>query len=148
LLLDLDRFKPLNDLHGHQAGDVVLRYIAQSIRRTVRAIDIVCRIGGDEFAVLMPDTDPDNCRVLSERLRESVTSRSISIGRRGGTIAVTASYGTATFPRHADSAERLLWCADMALLAAKQSGGGTAVYFDPSHHVPSPSVRRASDGME
>ena len=134
LLLDLDRFKLLNDTHGHQAGDIILRYIGQSIRRSVRAIDILCRIGGDEFAVLMPDTDMDSCCALAERLRDLTSTRSITVGPAGSSVTVSASVGAATFPRHADSPERVLWCADMALLAAKHAGGARSAYFDPALH--------------
>jgi len=134
-ICDLDRFKALNDTHGHQAGDVILRYIAQALRRSVRAIDIVCRLGGDEFAVLMPDTDAEECGLLSERLRQSVASGGFTLGRResgGETVDLRLSLGVAVFPRHADRAERLLWCADMALLEAKRSGGNSFVICNPS----------------
>jgi diguanylate cyclase (GGDEF)-like protein len=134
-ICDLDRFKILNDSHGHQAGDVILRYIAQALRRSVRAIDIVCRLGGDEFAVLMPDTDAEECGLLSERLRQSVASGGFTLGGResgGEAVDLRLSLGVAVFPRHADRAERLLWCADMALLEAKRNGGNSFVICDPS----------------
>ncbi len=134
-ICDLDRFKALNDTHGHQAGDVILRYIAQALRRSVRTIDIVCRLGGDEFAVLMPDTDAEECGLLSERLRKSVASGGFTLGGResgGETIDLRLSVGVAVFPKHADRAERLLWCADMALLEAKRNGGNSFVICDPS----------------
>lgn len=133
-ITDLDRFKSLNDTHGHQAGDVILRYMAQTLRRSVRTIDIVCRLGGDEFAVLMPDTDAEECGPLAERLRQTVTSGGFTLGGResgGETIDLCLSVGLAVFPRHADRAERLLWCADMALLEAKRSGGNCFILCDP-----------------
>lgn len=135
-ICDLDRFKILNDTHGHQAGDVVLRYLAQTLRRSVRTIDIVSRLGGDEFAVLMPDTDAEECGSLADRLRQAVSSGGFTLGGRdskGGTIDLKLSVGLAVFPHHAERPERLLWCADMALLEAKRNGGNRFVLCDPSH---------------
>lgn len=134
-ICDLDRFKFLNDTHGHQAGDVVLRYLAQTLRRSVRAIDIVSRLGGDEFAVLMPDTDAEECGALAERLRQAVSSGGFTLGGRdskSSAIDLRLSVGVAVFPRHAERPERLLWCADMALLEAKREGGNKFVMCDPS----------------
>ena len=135
-ICDLDRFKILNDTHGHQAGDVVLRYLAQTLRRSVRAIDIVSRLGGDEFAVLMPDTSEEECGALADRLRSAVSSGGFALGGRdskGSPIDLKLSVGLAVFPQHAERPERLLWCADMALLEAKRSGGNRFVLCDPSH---------------
>ncbi len=134
-LADLDRFKPLNDEHGHQAGDVVLRYLAQAVRRAVRGIDIVCRIGGDEFAVLMPDTNGSDCSALAQRLCETVASGSFTLRNSDGephTLDLRISVGSSVFPEHATRAERLLWCADMALLEAKRTGGNRFVLCDPA----------------
>lgn len=135
-ICDLDRFKILNDTHGHQAGDVVLRYLAQTLRRSVRAIDIVSRLGGDEFAVLMPDTGAEECGALADRLRQAVSSGGFALGGRdskSGAVDLKLSVGLAVFPQHAERPERLLWCADMALLEAKRSGGNRFVLCDPSH---------------
>jgi diguanylate cyclase (GGDEF)-like protein len=134
-ICDLDRFKLLNDTHGHQAGDVVLRYMAQTLRRSIRTIDIVCRLGGDEFAVLMPDTGAEECASLAERLRQSVASGGFTLGGKDASapsLELRLSIGGAVFPEHAERPERLLWCADMALLAAKRDGGNRFVLCDPS----------------
>jgi diguanylate cyclase (GGDEF)-like protein len=140
LITDLDSFKSLNDARGHQAGDVVLRYVAQLIRHTVRSIDILCRLGGDEFAVLMPDTDMARSDILAERLRRTIAAREFAIGGTGEAVRLRVSSGGAVFPQHADQAERLLWCADMALLEAKRRGGDQVVFFDPSlrEHLQTP----------
>ncbi len=135
-ICDLDRFKNLNDTHGHQAGDVILRYMAQTLRRSVRAIDIVCRLGGDEFSVLMPDTGADECAALAERVRRAVSSGGFTLGGRdAGAISLDLrlSVGAAVFPGHADRPERLLWSADMALLEAKRHGGDQFMLCDPAH---------------
>lgn len=133
-ICDLDRFKALNDQHGHLTGDVVLRYMAQTLRRSVRGIDIVCRLGGDEFAVLMPDTDSDEIPALAERLLHAVSSGGFTLGGResGAPLELRLSVGVAVYPRHADKAERLLWGADMALLEAKRTGGNRFAVCDPA----------------
>jgi diguanylate cyclase (GGDEF)-like protein len=134
-ICDLDRFKALNDQHGHLAGDVVLRYMAQTLRRSVRAIDIVCRLGGDEFAVLMADTDAEECAPLADRLRHAVSSGGFTLGGHDANAApldLRLSVGGAVFPQHAERPERLLWCADMALLEAKRDGGNRFVLCDPA----------------
>lgn len=134
-ICDLDRFKDLNDTHGHQVGDAILRYTAQTLRRSVRSIDIVCRLGGDEFAILMPDTDGDECGLLADRLRAALAAGSFTLGRRlsgGEALNLQLSVGGASFPCHAERAERLLWCADMALLEAKRRGGNQFVLSDPA----------------
>lgn len=130
MIADLDGFKVLNDTHGHQAGDIALRYVAQSIRCSVRSIDVLCRLGGDEFAVLMPDTDAEHCAVLADRLRGVVAQREFPIGGSGEPARFRLSLGGAVFPLHAEKAERLLWCADMALLEAKRQAGDRFVIFD------------------
>ena len=136
IIADLDRFKPFNDTEGHQAGDVVLRYVGQAVRRSVRSIDILCRIGGDEFAVLMPDTDAAECTLLGHRLCRAVSGHQFALAwRRGaaaGALNLQLSLGGAVFPDHADRAERLLWCADMALLEAKRRGGSQFVFHEPT----------------
>jgi len=133
LIADLDGLKALNDSRGHQAGDIVLRYIAQTIRHTVRSIDILCRLGGDEFAILMPDTDQGRCQVLAERLRQTVAERAFTIGGLGDPVRLGLSLGGAVFPVHSDQPDRLLWCADMALLEAKRRSGDRVVFFDRSY---------------
>ena len=130
-IADLDHFKPLNDTRGHQAGDIILQQVSQLVRRAVRSIDILCRLGGDEFAVLMPDTDAAECAILGERLRRVVSGGDFSLPDESESLALGVSLGGAVFPDHADSPERLLWCADMALLEAKRSGGNRFVFHQP-----------------
>ncbi|MBI3871657.1 MAG: GGDEF domain-containing protein [candidate division Zixibacteria bacterium] len=134
IIADLDHFKPLNDTQGHQAGDVVLRYVGQAVRRSVRSIDILCRLGGDEFAVLMPDTDAAECALLGERLCRGLGGHEFSLhghpAGSGDAFQLHLSLGGAVHPDQADRAERLLWCADMALLEAKRRGGNRFVFYD------------------
>lgn len=116
LYLDLDNFKGLNDTHGHQTGDAVLRLTADALRRTVREVDVVGRLGGDEFAVLMPETDGTLAGAAARRLSESIRQAF------DGTPAVTASVGVVSFADTTASAAELLRKADQAMYEAKRAG--------------------------
>ena len=119
-MLDFDHFKSLNDTYGHEAGDYVLKMMAGLIRGILRKSDLVCRYGGEEFTVILPDTMledatskiEDACKVIRET---TIFYNDIKLG-------VTASAGLASFPQHARSAKGLLRAADQALYRAKQSG--------------------------
>ena len=124
LMLDLDDFKRVNDIHGHSAGDQVLTQVARVARETVRASDIVCRIGGEEFAVIMPSCDAGGALGLAARLTER-TPRSTSIRR-----SVTISIGVAQGPQHAASPRELISCAEAAMMTAKARGKNQAVLYD------------------
>jgi diguanylate cyclase (GGDEF)-like protein len=110
---DLDRFKRVNDLYGHAAGDAALRNVADTIRSAKRRVDVAARIGGEEFALLASDSDEHGAYMLAERIREEV---------EGSDDGLTMSFGVATFPLHGQSHEALLRAADQALYAAKQLG--------------------------
>ncbi|HEV3377731.1 MAG TPA: diguanylate cyclase [Thermoleophilaceae bacterium] len=109
---DLDRFKRVNDEHGHAAGDEALRKVARTITSTKRGFDVGARIGGEEFAVLAADSDAHGAYMLAERMRAQIR-------KRGG---VTVSFGIATFPVHGATPQALLLAADRALYAAKHLG--------------------------
>jgi diguanylate cyclase (GGDEF)-like protein/putative nucleotidyltransferase with HDIG domain len=117
LLLDLDLFKTYNDIHGHLAGDDILKQVAQHIKLTIRRIDIGVRYGGDEFAVILPQTSVDDAHVLAERLRHRIESRTDSKG-----IPVTCSMGVASWPTDGVMREDIVHAADGALYYAKQTG--------------------------
>jgi diguanylate cyclase (GGDEF)-like protein len=117
LLIDLDRFKPVNDIYGHGAGDRLLQAIAGRLRGTVRASDLVARLGGDEFTVVLTDLDDAGAALSrAERLLE-VIRRPVDIG--GCEVEVGASIGIAVYPRDAGSIEELLVSADAAMYRAK-----------------------------
>jgi diguanylate cyclase (GGDEF)-like protein len=120
-LLDLDNFKRINDTHGHQAGDEVLRRVASRLLSTVRGDDAICRLGGDEFLVLMADTDAAIASRVAERIRRAVTDTPIPT--RDGAMPVSVSVGcTVRQPRDTTAVEALLERADKALMESKAAG--------------------------
>jgi diguanylate cyclase (GGDEF)-like protein len=121
LMLDLDHFKQFNDVHGHDAGDTVLREAAAFLMKNVRADDLVCRFGGEEFVIILPTADIDGARTRAERLREMV--KEVSIIYHGQRLRmVTFSGGVAAFPLHGNTPQELMAAADAALYEAKEAG--------------------------
>jgi diguanylate cyclase (GGDEF)-like protein len=128
---DLDDFKRVNDRFGHQAGDSVLRAFAELMGGRIRAIDVGARLGGEEFAILLPGTDAAGATALAENLRAAAAELRISIGHRD--VHVTASFGVAAFPQ-AKTADELMAAADRALYAAKREGKNRVVAFGTEGH--------------
>jgi len=121
LIIDLDYFKKFNDTYGHDAGDAVLREIAVSLTKGVRAEDFVCRFGGEEFVVILPTADLAAARARAERLRAK--TRDLTILHQGRSMGmITISVGVAAFPEHGESPKELLAAADAALYEAKRGG--------------------------
>jgi diguanylate cyclase (GGDEF)-like protein len=120
-MMDIDHFKKVNDTWGHSVGDEVIRQVAAVARDTLRAADLVARIGGEEFAVLLPQTSMNAAQSLAERLRETVAGRAVSIGG-GQIVSVSISVGVATMRQEGDDLAHLLSRADAALYEAKQLG--------------------------
>ena len=121
---DVDHFKEVNDRLGHQAGDAVLSRIARVIDANARKIDIAARVGGEEFALILPDTTEADGVVLAERLRCGLGDEFA-----GDAVPITISFGLASFPGHAETAASLLRAADDALYEAKESGRNRSVAF-------------------
>ncbi len=122
LMLDTDDFKKFNDTYGHIAGDQALADIGAVLRTAVREIDVVCRYGGEEFSVVLPETDAEGAFVVAEKVREAVASHSFSDGHGNRGVRVTVSIGLATYPSSAADREELLRQADDALYQAKHLG--------------------------
>jgi diguanylate cyclase (GGDEF)-like protein/PAS domain S-box-containing protein len=125
IMIDVDHFKLVNDTYGHHAGDIVLREIATRCLHKTRSIDIVGRYGGEEFAVLLPETKKEDAMCLAERLRICMDNESILIDDKH--LHITISLGVATLSSHTPNLERLLKQADDALLEAKRSGRNRVV---------------------
>ncbi len=125
LLFDLDDFKLLNDIHGHQEGDLVLRRVAFAARDGLRAVDAACRVGGEEFAILLPETDKEAAGAVADRLCRRVRSLP-------GVRPVTISCGVATTPGDASNPTEILAAADAALYAAKSRGKDRVAGFSLS----------------
>ncbi len=119
LILDVDHFKQFNDTHGHQAGDEVLRKVAEAIANSAREMDLPCRYGGEEFAVVMPTTDAVEACILAERVRRAIESMTVSF--EGKSLSVTASVGLAGVAID-DNLKQLVKRADEALYASKDAG--------------------------
>ncbi len=126
LVLDIDYFKSINDSYGHDAGDDVLREFALRIRKSIRGIDLACRYGGEEFVVLMPETDLAVATMVAERLRRRIASEPFTIQQGGRSIEVTISIGIAALG-HGDTAASVLKRADQALYRAKRDGRNRVV---------------------
>jgi len=127
LVLDIDYFKAINDTHGHDAGDDVLRDFATRIRKAIRGIDLACRYGGEEFVIVMPETDMAVATVVAERLRRRIASERFSIQQGASAIEVTISVGIATLDTADDTAASILKRADQALYRAKRDGRNRVV---------------------
>ena len=127
MITDIDRFKSINDKHGHDGGDDVLREFAARLRQNVRGIDLACRFGGEEFIIVMPDTEFAIAQKVAERVREQIASTPFPIGKDGKTIDVTVSVGVSSLQPPHDTARALLKRADVALYEAKNSGRNKVV---------------------
>ncbi|HET6297553.1 MAG TPA: GGDEF domain-containing protein [Kribbella sp.] len=136
LMLDLDRFKEINDTYGHPAGDRALRAVGESVRAEVRQGDLVARVGGDELAVLLPGASEREVLEVAERIRERLTSLTVSVDTAHDVSAVItgvpASFGAAVYPDVAGTMDQLVLAADNALLTAKRAGRNKIVSARPN----------------
>ncbi len=126
LVADIDHFKSVNDTYGHAAGDCVLREFAQRLRRNIRGIDLVCRMGGEEFIIVMPDTTVERARFVGERVCSCVAAEPFQVGP-ATQARVTASVGLATLEHPDESVDAFLQRADEALYCAKRAGRNRVV---------------------
>jgi two-component system cell cycle response regulator len=129
LVLDIDYFKSVNDTHGHDAGDDVLREFAQRLKKSIRGIDLACRYGGEEFVVVMPETDMAVATVVAERLRRRIACEPFPVGGGTNAVEITISIGLAARALANDTAANVLKRADQALYRAKRDGRNRVVAY-------------------
>jgi diguanylate cyclase (GGDEF)-like protein len=153
IIMDLDRFKEVNDTLGHHYGDMLLQEIGPRLSRVLRDEDLMARLGGDEFGIVLPNLpDPEIAIRVAQRLLEEL-EKPLSV--EGLLLDVSASLGIALYPDHSDEVETLLRRADVAMYAAKEAGSGVYELYDPSFDQHSPDrltligqVRPAIEGEE
>jgi diguanylate cyclase (GGDEF)-like protein len=143
-MIDIDHFKRVDDTYGHTVGDLVLERLADLFRLELRDIDTVARMGGEEFAVLLPITDGARALDVAERLRAIVAATSIAL-EQGLPLTVTISVGVATLAAPADNIDTLLSHADNALYEAKHAGRNRVVAARPSPPPPAPDEQPYHD---
>jgi diguanylate cyclase (GGDEF)-like protein len=141
LMLDIDNFKRANDVHGHAIGDEILAQLAGLLRSTCRGTDVVCRLGGEEFAVIMPAADSADSERLAERIQERVAAEEFGPSGR-----LTLSMGLSEGPDHASNPRELIACAEAAMMTAKARGKNQFVHFgDGEHERPEPHSVKTRD---
>jgi diguanylate cyclase (GGDEF)-like protein len=128
MLIDIDHFKLINDTYGHQAGDEVIKYLADMLSSQARAADVACRFGGEEFLLLLPNMPQDNALEKAEQWRSTFAATTIAFGEFH--MQVTLSCGIATYPGHGTSPAELIRCSDQALYRAKMEGRNRVVVFN------------------
>jgi diguanylate cyclase (GGDEF)-like protein len=121
MVIDIDRFKDVNDRLGHHSGDLLLRTISDRLRKSLREVDVVARLGGDEFGVLMPRANASFSQEIASRLRDAIAEPITLDGTR---LVPSASIGIAFAPEHGGDFEALFHEADLAMYGAKERGGG------------------------
>ncbi|MFQ6007351.1 MAG: sensor domain-containing diguanylate cyclase [Candidatus Zixiibacteriota bacterium] len=121
IMVDIDWFKKLNDTHGHEAGNLVLKQLSRIIKSCIRDVDVFARYGGEEFVVILPQTSQREAVVLGERIRERVENTLIDVGKTDK-LRITVSVGVSSYPENGKSQEELVTVADQALYRAKGEG--------------------------
>jgi len=128
-MADLDYFKKINDTYGHEAGDMVLKELAGVLRSSVRETDLVVRYGGEEFLLVLRDTDAGNADMVAEKLRAAVEAMKVQLA--GVQLQKTISIGVATFQVDSESFWQIVKYADVAMCQAKEAGRNRVLHFTP-----------------
>lgn len=129
IMIDLDRFKQINDTYGHPAGDEVIKALAEILRHGTREGDVACRYGGEEFVVALPRMDPDGARNRADEWRLAIANRTIHHGEL--CLQVTLSAGISAFPDHGSEMDTLVQSADLALYLSKHDGRNRVTCYMP-----------------
>lgn len=143
-MLDLDHFKRVNDTFGHPAGDALLREVAKVLKGSCRSGDMVCRYGGEEFILVLPNASLADTHHRAEAIRKIVSAQEVMFDNRSLTKA-TVSMGVAVFPHDGMTSESLIKAADAALYRAKHAGRNRVMVADLSWPEPSPGPFRRAD---
>jgi diguanylate cyclase (GGDEF)-like protein len=130
LMIDVDDFKNYNDTNGHQAGDLALQITAHCLKAALRSADVACRYGGEEFAILLPQTPINEAAAIAERMRQRVANTVYPHGKTQPLGRVTISIGVSTFRTHVDTVERVIAAADRALYSAKNKGKDRIEFYE------------------
>jgi diguanylate cyclase (GGDEF)-like protein len=129
IILDLDHFKSFNDQYGHEVGDRILKVFSRTITAATRETNIAARVGGEEFVVLLPDTDKEAAMLVAERIRVAVARMVIPLSNDKTTLNVTVSAGVSAFPAHGETLEEVVQAADKALYESKRNGRNRVTLF-------------------
>jgi len=140
LFLDLDHFKEVNDRYGHQVGNTVLKGLTAAMKNHIRSTDILGRLGGDEFLVIIPHGDQEQAVVLANRLRSTVENYRLKISEKALIDFVRVSIGLAVYPQNGDSLEGVIMAADRAVYRAKEAGGNAVYVAEEFISTPPPST--------
>ncbi|MGZ4354193.1 MAG: diguanylate cyclase [Gaiellaceae bacterium] len=140
LMADLDLLREVNNTYGHLAGDAALQAVAEVLRRELRDYDVPARFGGEEFAILLPETGADEAAEIAERIRCAVASMEITVDTAPGPIHITTSIGVAAYPTHADASTDLVHQADVAVYRAKVQGRNRVVVTGREDAVSAPTT--------
>jgi diguanylate cyclase (GGDEF)-like protein len=131
MMLDADNLKPVNDTYGHESGSNMIQLIAKVIQNNLRASDVAARFGGDEFVVLLIETDAGHAAIAGERIRKAVASSPLAVA--GGSVTVTISIGIACFPDHGITVEEIINRADNAMYRSKKNGKNRTTVYSEEH---------------
>ena len=121
IIIDIDFFKKFNDSYGHQVGDAVLRTVAQILKKNTRATDYVCRYGGEEMSIILPQTSKNEAMINAQRICDAVAKTSLKVSNTKS-CNITISLGVSAYPQDGDTAQKIIECADKALYYAKEHG--------------------------
>jgi len=122
IMLDLDRFKSFNDAYGHEIGDRILRHFAKTVTTSMRETNLASRYGGEEFIVLLPDTNAKSSALVAERIRKAVLSMVVPSNTEKPLPQLTVSVGVAAFPEHGQNLEEIIQASDKAMYESKRAG--------------------------